>query len=1267
MLGRITLSVSCLFFVLAGCSSNTESGGNEDMVDAVTYDVESKETDIASGDGSVHQDVDHTEIVDTGPADSCDDCQDGGGELECQGAGCLDIEEDEASAPYCGDGDCGVDDTCHSCPDDCALCCGNGECDYVETCETCPDDCGPCCGNGECDFEETCETCIDDCGDCSECGNGICDIPESCVSCPEDCSQDECCGDLVCETASGETCKNCPYDCGDCLPFCGDGILQEFIGEQCEDGNADPGDGCDEFCQIEPEPADPGSVIITEIMKNPAHTSDSLGEWFELYNTTADDIDINGWIVEDAGQDGGVLFHPDGIVIPAQSYLLMVADEDPAINGGLEGGQLYINVLMSNESDEVILRAGEVIVDQVVYDLESFPSTSGKSLSLDPGALTDQLNDLAENWCDAVDVYGDGDYGSPGVENPPCGESPECGDAECNGDETCFTCPGDCEECCGDGQCDDQYGEDCLTCLEDCGDCCGDGFCDHANGEDCLTCQGDCGVCCGNGDCESDLDENCASCPSDCGQCCPNGSCDVDHDESCGNCPQDCGLCCGDLECDAEAGESCQTCVLDCGLCPPECGNGTVEPSEGCDDGNQESGDGCSSLCLMEFAGELEPGMLVVTEMMRNPKLTPDLKGEWVEIMNISTLALDINGWTLKDADSDIHVIDAGGALVVEAGQMVVLGNEADPETNGGVDVDYQYSSLVLANDTDELMLVAPGGLVIDSVVFSDEEFPDTTGKAMSLDPEATTAAANDDGANWCDAGFILPGGDFGTPGLPNPGCKAIAVCGNSLVETGESCDDGNTISCDGCDETCALEIPSVCGNGVLELCEECDDGGLVPGDGCSAECKIAEVAVCGDGVVGDGEECDDGNVESLDGCSSDCQKEGECGNGDVDPGENCDDGNVENGDGCSATCDFEEAQCGNGEVEGPGETWPEGDPPPPEEGTEWCDDGNLENGDGCSADCMMEDVEPWICGNEVVEPYVGEDCDDGNTLNGDGCSQWCKSECPGLCQPCGTCCGDGFTTEGEQCDDGNLVDGDGCSSLCTYEINLASISGAIAYAGEPNEADTVWIMAFTNPEVDPVDPVGEPDHVEIVSAVFPLEYTISVASGTFYLGVVMDLGGDGDEGFGEEDFGVMYKVGGEVAPVVVGEGVDVTGIDVELTEPEGPELGSVSGVIAFGGEVTEEDSLFVYLSSTPSNEGQLDIEKETKYKPVQFPLAYKVQNVTPGAYYVVATFDKNDDIQDGLGAEGDVVVGHPNADGDVQILVAPGEDVIDIDIEMGP
>jgi cysteine-rich repeat protein len=69
-----------------------------------------------------------------------------------------------------------------------------------------------------------------------------------------------------------------------------------------------------------------------------------------------------------------------------------------------------------------------------------------------------------------------------------------------------------------------------------------------------------------------------------------------------------------------------------------------------------------------------------------------------------------------------------------------------------------------------------------------------------------------------------------------------VGTCGNGVVEPGEQCDDGNTVSGDGCSATCQNEV--VCGDGVVEGDEECDDGNTVSGDGCSATCKREPCAV---------------------------------------------------------------------------------------------------------------------------------------------------------------------------------------------------------------------------------------------------------------------------------------------------------------------------------------------------------------------------------------------------------------------------------------
>ena len=60
------------------------------------------------------------------------------------------------------------------------------------------------------------------------------------------------------------------------------------------------------------------------------------------------------------------------------------------------------------------------------------------------------------------------------------------------------------------------------------------------------------------------------------------------------------------------------------------------------------------------------------------------------------------------------------------------------------------------------------------------------------------------------------------------------AGCGDGVVDSGETCDDGNTASCDGCSASCQLEPGPLCGDGVVSPgCEQCDDNNNVVGDGC--------------------------------------------------------------------------------------------------------------------------------------------------------------------------------------------------------------------------------------------------------------------------------------------------------------------------------------------------------------------------------------------------------------------------------------------------
>lgn len=169
-------------------------------------------------------------------------------------------------------------------------------------------------------------------------------------------------------------------------------------------------------------------------------------------------------------------------------------------------------------------------------------------------------------------------------------------------------------------------------------------------------------------------------------------------------------------------------------------------------------------------------------------------------------------------------------------------------------------------------------------------------------------ATASSDGSSFTGEAILSFFNAPGTEGSPVAGIRLDGppVCGNSRLEPGELCDDGNNTSNDGCSATCVREPR--CGDRIRDPGEDCDDGNLLDNDGCSASC-VREPR-CGDGVRDPGEECDDGNDNETDTCTSSCESLTACGNSLRESGEQCDDGNTVDGDCCSALCRFTQNEC---------------------------------------------------------------------------------------------------------------------------------------------------------------------------------------------------------------------------------------------------------------------------------------------------------------------------------------------------------------------
>ncbi|MBK7147057.1 MAG: hypothetical protein IPH76_18390 [Xanthomonadales bacterium] len=99
--------------------------------------------------------------------------------------------------------------------------------------------------------------------------------------------------------------------------------------------------------------------------------------------------------------------------------------------------------------------------------------------------------------------------------------------------------------------------------------------------------------------------------------------------------------------------------------------------------------------------------------------------------------------------------------------------------------------------------------------------------------------------------------------GVPGPGMTMAAIAEHSVHGVSEFSPSINVLV--------MLAATQVCGNTLTEPPEQCDDGNAVSNDGCSAVCTLEG---CGDGWVhtGIGEQCDDGNTINSDGCTNSCQ-----------------------------------------------------------------------------------------------------------------------------------------------------------------------------------------------------------------------------------------------------------------------------------------------------------------------------------------------------------------------------------------------------------
>jgi len=113
-------------------------------------------------------------------------------------------------------------------------------------------------------------------------------------------------------------------------------------------------------------------LVITEYLANPVGVADADGEYFEIFNATASNVDLDGLVIRD---DGSNSFTVTALTIAANAFAVFSSSDGSAL--GIVPDYVYGgSMALTNTDDEIgLYRQDGTAIHQLIYDDGDFFGT----------------------------------------------------------------------------------------------------------------------------------------------------------------------------------------------------------------------------------------------------------------------------------------------------------------------------------------------------------------------------------------------------------------------------------------------------------------------------------------------------------------------------------------------------------------------------------------------------------------------------------------------------------------------------------------------------------------------------------------------------------------------------------------------------------------------------------------------------------------------------------------------------------------------------